>query len=650
MSARAVHRESASTWFGLASTLALVLVALVLPATAPAAPVPHPIADDVGAEWRVEQPFPPAPPIAGAGGSESPVSLGHIGDIEFYESSPGVYEPNRGALITSGNGGSVKPGVWFYNGAGWKELSEQCGGTDGRIAWSGPDELWTVSDTRAGQAVGNGEQRPPVADNTLCHFAPSPSEPHQMEIVGSYGSVPFLGSSYQAMHAAACLSPSDCWFGVNPLPEPQIGAFQLHWNGAQMEPQPYLPEGHQVWDMVPYESESGERQIYETTRVQADDRVEHSGPNPALRAIKSQFGGEESPFESAGLEKHFLYSSAEFTTALDYLRLSTAGGSLWAGAGAQVPGPPAGSREAGVTIVRKATATGEWQTVIGPQEGEEQESPPPGQIAFPKEVLNAIAAEPGTSSAWLALESESDALNGAQHARASVARISAEGAVSDQLELPLSEDPHGPLGTAQRIVCPAEHDCWLATSEGWLLHLATEAERNEKNVLADPRFTAVENGTAISVRPPDAGVPQEAPDTLPENDSGEATFMPNQEVIKAKKEEPAKVTVPLLSHVHARVLHHNTLVLSFHLAVKARVQLQALRHKKVIARTAMYTFHAGNRSLRLRLNPSHWPQSLKLKTHALAPLPTQTSLAPSVNSISTSFVAPARLLSTGPGF
>ncbi len=138
---------------------------------------------------------------------------GHIGDIEFYE-------PNRGALITSGNGGSVKPGVWFYDGAQWIELAEQCGATDGRIAWVGPDEFWTVSDGRAGQAVASSSERPPLEDNTLCHFAPGApdAEGHQhIEIVGSYGSVPFLGTSYQAMHAAGCLSSTDCWFGGDPL-------------------------------------------------------------------------------------------------------------------------------------------------------------------------------------------------------------------------------------------------------------------------------------------------------------------------------------------------------------------------------------------------------------------------------------------------
>ena len=27
----------------------------------------------------------------------------------------------------------------------------------------------------------------------------------------------------------------------------------LHWNGATLEPEPYVPEGHSVWDMRPVE-------------------------------------------------------------------------------------------------------------------------------------------------------------------------------------------------------------------------------------------------------------------------------------------------------------------------------------------------------------------------------------------------------------
>ena len=310
-----------------------------------------------------------------------------------------------------------------------------------------------------------------------------------------------------------------------------------------------------------------------------------------------------------------------------------------------MPEPAGNKRHPGVTILRKPEG-GEWQSVIGP--GESEESPPPGQVAFPEQAVTSIAAEPGTSSAWLGLDGEEDVSRPKPSVRASLARVASDGTVGDRLELPTPEDPHGPLGAATRIVCPAEHDCWAGTVGGWLLHLATPGERGSPNVLADSVFERIENGEPVTFRPRDAGVPEEASDLVPENTSGEETFTRNEELVKPPKEELARVTVPLLSHIHARVLHRTQLVLSFHLAVKAKVRLLALRHKKVVARTAMRTLSAGNRKLVLTLNPKQWPEHLKLQTHALAPLPTQTSANPNVNAISTSFVAPARLLSTGP--
>ena len=71
----------------LSATLALfavLLAAALLPAAATAAGLP----DDGGAEWQVEQPLPPPPGEAGVEPSNIPVSLGHIGDIEFYEQRP----------------------------------------------------------------------------------------------------------------------------------------------------------------------------------------------------------------------------------------------------------------------------------------------------------------------------------------------------------------------------------------------------------------------------------------------------------------------------------------------------------------------------------------------------------------------------------
>jgi hypothetical protein len=632
-----MSRQESST---SSAPLRRVLLALLLAACAalvvasPSAATP--LADDGGAEWQVEQPLPPPPEQAGVVRSEIPVSLGHIGDIEFYE-------PNRGALITDGNGGSVGPGVWFYDGLQWRELSDQCGATDGRIAWAGPDEFWTVSDGRAGQANASTSERPPLEDNTLCHFAPGPGG--NLEIVASYASLPFKGNSYQPIHAAACLSPSNCWFGGAPLPLPQVGAFMLHWNGTTLEPNPYLPEARQVFDMRPFEEH-----VFESMRLLTTDLGKRSLRPPPLRAIKASFALEESPFEE--VEGVPLYSSLEFSYALDYLHLSTADNALWAAAGPQVP-TPEGSRNAGVTIVRKEEGQ-PWTRVIAPTGSETEEEqrldPPPGVVAFGETTLDSIGAEPGTSSAWVALIPTAEVIQENPHARAQLARVSSAGAISDRLELPLTEDAHGPLGAAQRVICPATHDCWATTSHGWLLHLRAASENEHPNQLADPVFSKIEAEEPITFRPADEGVPQEPSDELPEDNSGETGLLRNEEVIKEPTREPAKVPVPLLTHVHSRIVHRTMLVLSFHLAVKARIALTAYHKKQVVAKSGQHTLKAGNRSLQLKLNPKRWPTRLHLATHALAPLPTQSTAAPNVGSVSTSFVAPARLLSTGLAF
>jgi len=138
-----------------------LLITLALALAAPA--LGEELADEGGAFWQLEQPVPPAGP-SGAVEAVSPIGLGAIGDVEFWA-------PNRGVLITSGNPPTIAPGLWAYNGRAWHQLSTVCGASDGRIAWAGSEELWTISDGRPGQVGGETGSLPPLADNTLCRFA-----------------------------------------------------------------------------------------------------------------------------------------------------------------------------------------------------------------------------------------------------------------------------------------------------------------------------------------------------------------------------------------------------------------------------------------------------------------------------------------------
>jgi len=584
-----------------------------------------PAAAEEAASWSLEQPTPP--------GSSWPISLGSIGDIEFLEGMP-----NRGLLITSGNPPTIEPGVWAYNGAEWHELSNRCGAEhEGRIAWAGPEEFWTVSDGRPGQAnesPGTEFERPPeLKDNTLCHFAGG-------QIVGSYAHPSFQADSYQIMRGAGCLAPGDCWFAGNPLPEPQIGAFHLHWNGSGLEAAPYPGEGHAVADMRALAG-----RLYESVRILPEDRVAVPSPRaPAIHVINPS--GVTPTFEAE--EELPIYERNEPARALDFLHLSAAEGALWAATGPkEEPGQ--------VTLAIREG--GNWSQLIGP------EHPlgailPPAQQGEERQLLGsqaknaavtAIAAEPGTSSAWVALAPRTRKTS--EDERAVLVRVSSEGQLLEEQTLPSNGERAagiGPKGAAASLTCPQVNDCWLATTQGWLFHLAPPGERTLARD-EDPNFKGL-----ITYRPPDQGLPQVPPDAPPPDTSGLVEEAPTLGSIpEGKWPAESRITLPLLSHLHSRIINGHTLELRFHVAVKARLRLIAKRRRQIVAATATLTFEAGNRKLRLRLDPRRWPTSLKLQEHPLAPLPTASSVTgegANITTVSTGLsVLPRTLLQGGLG-
>lgn len=598
----------------------LAVFALTLGAGCPLAPA----AGAETPEWRLEPVY--APKLPDGKEAPVPIGLGRITDIEFWA-------PNRGLLITAGNPPTIPPGLWAYNGQGWHQLSTVCGATDGRIAWAGPDEFWTISDGRPGQVNSEQGGAPPLEDNTLCHFAGG-------RVVASYASIAFRADSYQPMHAAACLSASDCWFGGDPLPAGQVGAFHLHWNGSALAQEPN-PQGHPVQDMRLF----GER-IYESVRLSLGDLVseEESPFAPSDLHLIRPIESEEPPFFSLtpGVP---LYAEGEFPQALDYLHLGASESSLW-GVANPVELPPKGSASGEVTIVRDQG--GIWSQLLGPGSDPEAGNPftkfvPAGEPsqeerekAKQNEFVNAIAAEADGESAWLALSSNPNAAAGAS-APAMVARVSADKTVSERQTLPSAAEATagvGPKGAASKLACPAANDCWLVTTQGWLFHLSTEGERRLPPD-TDPAFANL-----ITFRPPDEGIPAVVPDAPPADDSGLPGERSAQQAALTEAVLPPEeslVKVPLVSHVHTRLIHGKTLEVSFHLAVKARVRLLAKRRKRVVAHTAMRTFAAGNRKLDVRLDPRRWPTKLDLQSHALAPLPTTSTRGAGVETVGTGF-------------
>lgn len=590
------------TSISLLALLLLLLLALTVLATSSTTNA-NAAEGEEGVAWRLEQPSPPPPPV-GVPPSSTPIGLGNVGDIQFWA-------PNRGLLITPGNGSTIGAGLWAYDGVSWHQLSTVCGATDGRIGWAGPEDFWTISDGRPGQAADPKTGRPaPVEDNTLCHFAHG-------EVVKSYASPAFQANSYQPMHALGCLSASDCWFAGDPLPSPQAGeAFHLHWNGGALTAQPN-PHGHAVESMRKFEG-----RLFESVRLAPGDQAaELETPLPsALHVINPS--GVTPTFEPVlGAP---LYSSEEFPEALDFLRLGADGEEMWAAAG-PVREPPAHSSRAGVTVERY---TGQWSHVLGPER--------PAPSAIDEDVVNSIAPVPGTSSAWLALDSHDDAQSPSPTASALLARVSADGTVETQT-LPSEAEVAqgvGPKGAAKALTCPAANDCWMVTTQGWLFHLAPEGERT----LARDSSSAFAG--LITFRPADEGVPQVVPDAPPPDTSG---LVETQAAKGGLTEIPtaneSKVKAPLLSNIHSRLVHGTTLELRFHLAVKARVKLLAKRKQKTVASTPMRTFAGGNRKLLLALNRRRWPTKLDLQTHALEPLPLVSTRLPGNNTVGTGFVA-----------
>lgn len=599
-------------------------------------------------QWRLEQPKPPE--LVSGEQPGTPIGLGRIGDIEFWA-------PNRGLLITHGNGSTVPSGVWAYNGAGWHELANVCGATDGRIAWAGPDEFWTVSDGRPGQAANANGVLPPLEDNTLCRFSGG-------RVATSYASLGFQASSYQPMHAAACVSSSDCWFAGDPLPAPQLGAFHLHWNGSALEAEPNT-RVDQVQDMrvfqgsllesiaLPLESSEGEETEEEILHPSILQEISPEGVSPVFRPLHPRSGANRILPEYAPPSPETPeYPFGSFPQALDFLHLSAAEGSLWAAAG-PVAKPPQQSAPGQLTVLREAG--GVWSQVLGPETEQtassEQEhtgkADPPN---LREAVVNSIAAEPGTSDAWLALDTRADVEFPNPTAVARVVHVAADGSVLAEEQLPSAAERSegvGPKGAAYKLTCPAQNDCWLTTTEGWLFHLS-EAGARTLPTDTDPAF----NGPLITVRPLDEGLPQVESDAPPLDDSGLEESQASSAGQLTKATAPnifATVTLPLLSNVHTRLVHGTTLELSFHLSAKARVRLVALRHSHVVAKTPSRTFKAGKRSLQLHLDRNRWPTKLNLQTHPLAPLPTASSRSSGVETIGTLAVFPNQAGSLGLG-
>jgi hypothetical protein len=532
---------------GPLASLALAALAILAPTAA-------------AQEWRSEQPV-----SAGIG---VPANIGEVGDIEFWA-------PNRGMLITAGNEG-IPAGLFAYDGTGWYRYSTVCGGHQGRIAWAGPDDFWTISDQQAGQETGKG----PAEHVSLCHFVNG-------AVVASYAEPVGVADSYLPMDAAACSGPDDCWFAGERLPgTTNVGAFHLHWDGSSMTPVPSLTE-REPWIEDPGRSVTSlafhRGSLFEGVEVGEGDVApeEPAGEPSFLHLI---FEGFTTFFIPLFPEEPIVYGGAHAKPAqLEGFRLAGDDEALWAIAGTR-------TAPAAVTALR-----------LDPSGFEQVALDDPGGVLQEGDRVGGAAAEPGGESVWVAFSEPSDFSD----SPARLTRIQGDGAVEPPVVLPAPGEGIGNKGPAGPVACPAPGQCWMATEAGWLFHLGPDLPRD-----ADPAMHAL-----VTYRPPDASLPSVPPVELPEDDSG-ANVEEKKESPLEIDEEPLPKRLPALySKVKSRLLGGNVLELTFMLREKAHVRLLAKRKGHVVAATKSYTMAKGRRSLRLPLDPKRWPTKLDLQVH-----------------------------------
>ena len=593
-------------------------------------------AEAEGAAWQfAPASAPPAP--AGAPAVDYPVPLGQVGQISFWA-------PNRGLLITGGGGSScaasasatVPCGLYAYNGRIWHQLSTVCGGANGRIAWAGPDEFWTISDQRPGQLVTTGAE---YGNISLCHFLNG-------QVVASYAMPLDQPGSYLPMDSAVCLSPDDCWFGGELGQPPNHGAFHLHWNGENVTVV-YSPADHAISSMAL----AGAGALYESVQLAPGDDygfedVEHPYvlhqidppgssidfhdvliPNAACATLEfcaplPEYGiDEETDPVAPETLSGFLLSSDYTPSGSNSQPTQMWALADWDGLAAQ------SSSEGNAHPIALRLSEGLWSQVVG-GEGPGGAEPGGAEPFAANEQFQDLAAEPGSPAAWVTIHST----DGEAH----VDRLTAEGKLSAQEVLGEAQGV-GARGNAGAIACPAPQECWLATSQGWLFHYTDGSTLPEDT---DPNFAGV-----IAYRPPDEGVPQLPPNEPPPDDSLANQLPPPPPTVPAPTvQAPTLAHKPLVTDVHSHLVDRYTLELSFKLTVKAHVQLLARHGKRSVAQTGRETLRAGRHTLDLRLNPHLWPNKLDLKATPLEALPTvQTSpggsgqnVAPPVSSNSVS--------------
>jgi len=589
----------------LAGALLTLCVGLALLATAARA--------GADTSWQFAGAQAPDPP-SGVPASQFSQALGQVGDIEFWS-------PNEGLLITGGteaSGGIIPAGLYAYDGVSWHQLSSVCGSAEGRIAYVSADEWWTISDQRPG--LSNETNGTTVYDAiSLCHFVDG-------EVVASYALPIEESNSWPEMDAATCDGPDDCWFAGSDS-NTTGDAFHLYWDGSTLTEvdNPTYPEpvaSMTTDDGLIYESST----LINTTAgiPKPIDQIEPGLTDPFQGlTLRSCTGSSCTTLPAYGTTSGGTSVEPYDLSAFQLSSDGAASGDpanpaqLWAVAAA-VSGSGADS-----TVLRYSNASASWSQVVGS-----------GTLTLPSgQSPTGIAAVPGQNAAWLTLNANSS--------DAEVEELTGTAGSGGTLSWSLSgvqslgpDQGKGDLGAAGPISCPAAGDCWLATSQGWLLHWTGDASSPSVTDGYGQSGDPVYNGAnaVITYRPADDGTPVVPVTTLPPDNSLE-NQLPAETIVEPTL--PGAVRkVALVSDEKAKLIKGtDKLRFTFKLRAKARVQLVALRRERVgaavrgksgkaakggkvktvtVARSRREVLKAGRRSLIVKLSPRRWPTSLKL--------------------------------------
>ncbi|UUY03518.1 hypothetical protein LRS13_23080 [Svornostia abyssi] len=523
--------------------------------------------------------------------------------------------PNLGLMQVGqqpAGSGAFSSGLLVFDGVAWRQVSTVCGSrSTGRIAFASAQEWWTVSSPALATDTPN-----PI---TLCRFVNG-------QVVASYAvAARDYDGSYARMHAAACTSPSNCWFAGDVTDRPDIGTFLLHWNGETLS-RIVHPSARAIVDAVPFGD--GVLGVTATGTAPGDAAVSPDFTNlflemPRDTALRETNGprllrrlgadGSIAVRDWPRVIEDPDAVAAGRTRLVDLHAADSDGGRVWiAGRGSRsAPAPETGGDDTRSLLTPVDQQPLLASLPLGASEPVAATWVDPDAPA-PAEVITDIAAIPGTRQAWVALM-EPASFNRAAEPQAgsrlaSVARVelSADGLqarVVERLDITRNDIA---IGDAAHVSCSGPADCWMVTAGGWVYRWADPDTVIPLNT--DPAIQRL-----ITVRPADARTPRDEPISLIADAAPYVAPDIEPDVTGAA---PAPRRVPALFRVLGKPkVVKGRIQIRIQLRRRARVQLVGRRGGKIVARTKRRTLKPGRHTLRLKpKSRKQWPTALRFIT------------------------------------